>query len=381
MKTKTIFKALALAMMMPAMLLTTACSSDDDAVENENNKKGYPLQVTVNVTREGDGTRATYNESTKKLAFSEGDQLFVSGNAYGTAGKFAGTLTMVSEGTFSGTIYTKNPYDGTFDALFTAGSAKATLLPAGYDTYNYLTIQESGTYDAYIQKVNTKPFATSKATALEQFSAEYGSYTSGTGFTLSPLNGILNFTIAGLSASTNVPVTFTDDSSNKISENVTTDASGNATFAIGVQYYTDLYDCSLTVGGNPITLVSSSKYVEDGKIYNINRVIWDFSQLSDPADLFTGYENGGVTLQGDGSLFFDTGNLTGNCTFTAPSGKKFTSIVITADAGEIVEIFGFDFDYSSGTATWSGSSTSVSFSEANANGITSIVFTLANSND
>ena len=59
MKTKNIFKALALAMLMPAMLLTTACSSEDDLVNNTANtentiNKGYALPVTVNVTRQGD---------------------------------------------------------------------------------------------------------------------------------------------------------------------------------------------------------------------------------------------------------------------------------------------------------------------------------------
>ena len=49
MKTKNIFKVLALAMLMPAMLLTTACSSEDDIVVNNEttNKKGYPLQVKI----------------------------------------------------------------------------------------------------------------------------------------------------------------------------------------------------------------------------------------------------------------------------------------------------------------------------------------------
>ena len=137
--------------------------------------------------------------------------------------------------------------------------------------------------------------------------------------------------------------------------------------------------------------VTSREYVA-GKFYSLalnmvqqgsepsgdNTVTWDFSQLSDSPDLFTGYENGGVTLQGEGSLFIDNGNgiLTGNCTFTAPSGKKFTSIVITVNpGGGFIDIPGFDFD-GFATATWSGSSTSVSFSEANADGITSIVFTL-----
>ena len=131
MKTKNIFKALALAMLMPAMLLTTACSNEDDFVNNTANtentiNKGYALPVTVNVTREGDAaTRATYNESTRKLGFSTGDKLLVRGNdnSVGGAARFAGMLEWQSGGTFSGTIYTENSYSGTADALFTAANS------------------------------------------------------------------------------------------------------------------------------------------------------------------------------------------------------------------------------------------------------------------
>ena len=56
MKTKNIFKTLAFAMMMPAMLLTTACSSEDELANNKNIdntetaiNKGFSLPVTVNV--------------------------------------------------------------------------------------------------------------------------------------------------------------------------------------------------------------------------------------------------------------------------------------------------------------------------------------------
>ena len=88
MKTKNIFKTLAFAMMMPAMLLTTACSSEDELANNKNIdnteaaiNKGFSLPVTVNVTRQGDSDmRATFNDETKKLSFSAGDQLFVGGN-------------------------------------------------------------------------------------------------------------------------------------------------------------------------------------------------------------------------------------------------------------------------------------------------------------
>ena len=271
MKTKNIFKALALAMLMPAMLLTTACSNENDAINNGDNKKGYPLQVTVNVTRQGDKatTRATFDGS--KLNFSTDDKLFVKGKDEGGAGFFAGTLTWQSGGTFSGTILTENTYSGTNDALFTAGSALATLLPANYGNYPYLSFTNKDTYSASVNYDATKTFATSKAIAVEQFSFEDGGYTSGTGFALAPRNAILNFTITGLAANTEFAVAFSDGVSFTISGNVTTDDSGTATFAIAVSVGTDLNEFSLTVGGTPITLVSSSKVLEAGKIYNITR--------------------------------------------------------------------------------------------------------------
>ena len=282
-KTKNIFKVLALAMLMPAMLLTTACSNDDEAIVNNEttNKKGYPLQVTVNVSREGDaGTRATYTDNgngTGSLAFSTGDKLFVYGDDAGVASGFAGTLDYDAvSGKFTGTIYTQNSYSGTADALFTAASddgfVNATLLPAGYGSYGYLYIR---TYDDVYEyndeaaQNNTYTLATSKAAGVEQFSYEKAiSYSSG--FALTPKNAILNFTITGLTASTDVAVSLTG-SGYTITKTVTTDGSGNATFAAGVSGGKNLNNFSLTVGGNPITLVTESKTLTAGKIYNITR--------------------------------------------------------------------------------------------------------------
>ena len=238
MKTKNIFKALALAMLMPAMVLTTACSNEDDLVNNSANtentiNKGYALPVTVNVSREGDGaTRASFDGS--KLNFSAGDKLFVYGEDAVEADSFAGMLDYVSEGTFSGTIYTQNSYSGTADALFTAASddgfVNATLLPAGYESYGYLYIR---TYDDVYEyndeaaQNNTYTLATSKAAGVEQFSYEKAT-TYSSGFALAPQNAILNFTITGLAASTNVNVSLTGSGYN-ITKTVTTDESGNAT--------------------------------------------------------------------------------------------------------------------------------------------------------
>ena len=279
MKTKNIFKTLALAMMMPAMMLTTACSNEDDAINNGDNKKGYPLQVTVNVTR-GDGvTRASFDGS--KLNFSAGDKLFVEGIHTETA-RFAGTLDYDTEkGNFSGTIYTQNSYSGTADALLTdasaSGKVNATLLPNGYESYNFLSIYNYGSDDLYDDVVAysmQKAFVasgTAKKTGVEQLSWEKAS-TYSSGFALAPQNAILNFTITGFAASTQVAVVFTSNDGT-VNEYVTTDGSGNATFALGVSGGEGLHNCSLSVGGNSITLVSSEKTLTAGKIYNITRAV------------------------------------------------------------------------------------------------------------
>jgi len=263
-------------MLMPAILLTTACSNIND--ENTN-KEGYTLPVTVNVTRQGDdtATKATYNETDKTLSFSAGDKLFVEGedNSVGGAGKFAGTLDWVSDGTFSGDITTKNPYSGTSDELLTAASssASALLLPDGYGTYGYFSIEGTG-YEAHVESHYESAFATTKSLVVEQFSNELA-YPYSHGFALSPYNAILNFTIAGLAASTTVDVLLTDNyvNSNSISKSVTTDGSGTATFTVGIEGGRISNQFSLTVGGKVVTLTSSSMSFTAGKIYNITRNI------------------------------------------------------------------------------------------------------------
>ena len=274
MKTKNIFKVLAMAMLMPAMLLTTACSNDDNFVTNNNEqtvKNGYELPVTINVTRQGDDatTRATFNDDTKKLSFSSGDKLFVKGMKDKKA-FCAGILTWVSGGTFSGTIYTKDEYTGTVDELLSSAQvATATLLPAGYETYNFISVSGSG-YTTNISFDESYSFATSKATAVEQLSRERAnSYSSG--FALVPGNAILSFTITDLTPSTNFTAILRVSGSVWFNREVTTDGSGNATFAVGVTGGSIWSDVSLTMGGNDINIFTSSKILTAGKIYNITR--------------------------------------------------------------------------------------------------------------
>ena len=280
-----IFKTMALAMMMPAMMLTTACSNEDDAINNGDNKKGYPLQVTVNVTREGDKatTRATYNDGTKKLGFSTGDKLFVSGT-HASAGQFAGALDYVpATGKFSGTIYTQNDYDGTADALFSAAySRRAFLLPNGYDSYNFLSISNNNTPDVAYDDVVSASIAnafvaseTAKATGVEQLSWEQA-YTYSSGFALAPANAVLNFTISGLEAGAKTVTLITKysggDDDKTVTGSVTPNASGVATFAIGVPNNLVIKNVAnnLTIGSSNFTLPGNTALAA-GKIYNITR--------------------------------------------------------------------------------------------------------------
>ena len=282
MNTKNIFNILALAVLMPAILFSTACSKDDNAINTD--KKGYKLPVTINACRQGDdpATRSSYNGTSKKLEFSTGDKLLVTGTDT-DAGHFAGMLTWTSGGTFSGTIITENEYSGTAQELLNAAAqTDATLLPNGYESYGFLTITGEGTCSAYASAEYDNAFATSKATAVEQFSYE-SSYSYSSGFALTPESAILNFTITDLAKSTEVAVAFSGECS--ASGTVTTDGSGTATFAVGVMGdYTDLNGISLTVGGNAITLVNSCKTLEAGKIYNITRSTYPLLSAATTAD-------------------------------------------------------------------------------------------------
>jgi len=271
MNAKNIFKTLAFAMLMPAILLTSACSNIN---ENEDtNKKGYALPVTVNVTRQSEdpNTKAKYNETTKKLEFSAGDQLFVKQN-YGSAVKFAGLLTWQSGGTFTGTIYTENVFSGTADELFTSAgnNVSATLIPCNYTEYNYITFTRPNAYNTIVGYNMGNAYAFSKAEAVEQFSDESASeYNSG--FALSPHNAILNFTITGLDPDAEANVRVNNTYGNLIAVDLKSNPSGTLQIAMGldVSYANNLSNLTLTVNGTAINL--GSHELVAGHIYNITR--------------------------------------------------------------------------------------------------------------
>ncbi len=275
MKAKNIFKTLATAMLMPAMLLTTACSNDANSIINDEKAntagKGYAIPVTINVTRLGDATtRATYDDTEKTLAFSSGDQLFVQGTD-ATAGTFAGTLTWDSGESFSGTIYTANEYSGTANALLAAASAAtATLLPSGYGTYGYLAVSGDG-YSATLATDATKAFATSKAAAVEQLSLEQATAYS-SGFALAPQNAILNFTaVIGQWGQVSESYSVSLQAGETTISGSVTPVEGDysralANFAIAVAGSASPSSLTLTVDGTSVSL--GSKTLAAGKIYN-----------------------------------------------------------------------------------------------------------------
>ena len=401
MRTKNIFKTVALAMLMPAMLLTTACSSEDDFTNNTVNsqsvaKKGYALPVTVSATRQGDkgSNRASYNESTKKLEFSTGDKLLVTGSD-SKAGDFAGLLAWQSEGTFSGTIMTENEYDGTAEELLSSATdaPEALLIPAEYKSYEYFDLDDEITPTAGYYQDKTNAFALTKAAAVEQFSFELAE-TYSSGFTLSPQNAIVSFTISGLTANKEVAVSFDTFMCGVISKSVTTSAEGVATFAIGLDADIPLGSCTLTVDGNNIAM--PTKTVEAGHIYNISRnvkvVIWNSSKVAginineDPEE--NSFESDGITVAafGDSGAHFmnsemSVGGWDSYFTFTSSVGNiKKIEINYTGDVNGYEEEQPVGWSLGDGTFTWEGDpATSVtlsSFGYAGIEGITSIVFTL-----
>ena len=301
MNTKNILKTLALA-----MLLVSACNKSEIANEENTEKKGFALPVTVNVTREGDdATKATYNETSKKLEFSAGDKLFVMGY-HDDAEQFAGTLDYDAvSGKFSGTVTTQKQYTGTIDGLM--ASAYAFLLPAGYESYGSYSVGSG--YNATITYDDTKAFALTKKEAVEQFSFEsVDEYNNG--FALAPMKAIASFTISGLTANKEVAVSFDTKNGVVISGNVTTNATGVATFAVGVSPGRKLENCTLTVDGNNIAM--PTKTTVAGHIYNISR-----SVPSVPDGAISGKFTVGMDGETPIKVYFSKGNLQ----YTKSTGK------------------------------------------------------------
>ena len=289
MKTKNIFKSLAFVMLMPAMLLTTSCSNDNDIINDNNEptaKESYKIPVTVNVTRQGDdaATRAEYDGTAKKLSFSEGDKLLVEGYLETDDVSFAGILTWISGGTFSGDLAISKKYTGTVEEMFTEASSgypsniNATLLPNGYKGYNFLHIEGTGAGQKLEDPIYYcgYPVAGDLATAVEQFSLEQA-FTYSSGFALAPQRAILNCSYKDISHANEDcwPIIAMHNNSEFAGGGVKLkfSAGGIVNFAISVPPYNDQWILSASdasYGEDDLFKVNlGTKTLEEGHIYNV----------------------------------------------------------------------------------------------------------------
>ena len=133
-----------------------------------------------------------------------------------------------------------------------------------------------------------------------------------------------------------------------ITGTVTTDASGKATFAAGINDGLNLQPFSLTVGGKNITLVSSDMEVAEGKIYNIAR------------NAIPGALIGQFSVSDTKKVYFSKGNLQ----YTKSTGiwsfmdHQYSTVETTSQAigddyasQDVVSLFGW------GTSGWNNGNT------------------------
>ena len=367
MKAKNILKTLALPVAVALGMMATSCSSDDNiANEQQAVAAKHEIPVTVSATRSDEGTRATFNGTSKKLEFEEGDKLFIQGTD-ATAGTFAGVLSNTSgaPGTFSGTIVTENEYTGTSEALF--ASATATLLPKDYSTTGYLTLSGTGasqtlTVDATKACVTASSADAAKALAIEQLSLEQTT-TYSSGFALTPVNAVLNYSISGLANSTDYTPSVSD-AATAISGSVTSDASGNAYFAVAfAPDGSKTYTLSIT-GFSDIAV--ADRTLTAGKVYK--------KTATAAAAVPTGAISGKFTINSSGDkVYFSKGNLQYNKSTSTWSfmDHQYSTVETTnqnvgtnyASQG-VVSLFGwgtsgktFDSGYGSAYQPWATSAT------------------------
>ena len=296
MKARNFLKAMACALAIPAMLLTTACSSDDaQNIEPTNPTeeafRGYVRHVTVNASRsDDDATRANYNG--KNLLFSEGDQIFYGGYNSQT-GKYAMLVDYKSANTFEGDLYTQKEYTGSITDLFSEVTRNyAVFVPAGYENFDHITINNKDTYNMSVSRDTRHTMAPTKKIAIEQFFDEEASMWDNTnGFQFRALNGVIGFTLNGLEPSTTYNMTFRSKTGSTVFDitgTATSDNTGTATFAVGTttsSIYTQ-YFLIIDDGGKYMDIDLGTKAIQANHIVTVTpmsvtaKTILDLSTLS-----------------------------------------------------------------------------------------------------
>lgn len=321
MKAKNIFKVVTLALAMPAMLLPVSCSNNDEITAEQAPESflGYAIPVSIKADRSADDvTRAYYNITMQQIEFTEGDQLFVSGRG-GSAGQFSLLADFQEGNTFYGTLYTQNPYEGTFEELFKASRVTATLLPKGYENVNFMKITGEG-FSRQLSADNTRAFVPDKTLAIEQLLHETATYyDNGKGFSLSATKGIVGVMLTGLEPSRTYHFIFrehTISGLNNVDFDIdgysTSDKDGVATFSIGIASMRtdDSYTIIIDDGAEYADVELGKEYIKPKEIVTVSRSVSvketiDLSTLSagtytaDHGTILTGELPAGVMLQID----------------------------------------------------------------------------------
>ena len=370
MKAINIFKAAAYMLALPALLLTTACSSDEVVNTEEApvaSSRGYVRHVTVNATRgDGDATRAYYNG--KNLCFSEGDQIFFGGD-HGEAGHYAMLVDYKSANTFEGDLYSENDYTGSLSDLLASGCNSrnyAVYIPAGHESFGYMTITNKNTCYMNVSHDNHRAFAPTKKIAVEQFFDEFaGHYDNTKGFQFEATNGVICFTLNGLEQEKTYNFTFRSKTGNQIfdiSGTSTSDNAGTVTFAVGTttSNISTRYSVIIDDGGEFMDIDLGNKAIQANHIVTVTpisvtpKVVVNLSGLSAgtytanhgiiltgtlPAEtniqiadgasvvLRDAVINTGITCVGDGTIILEGENTvqgTGAGIQAGPSGKTLT---------------------------------------------------------
>lgn len=219
------------------LMLTASCNQEDNGIIDEPTaSSAHSIEVTVPVTADA-STRASYTAGAA-TTFEAGDKLYIKvrdGETYTYVGVLDNSAEAVNK--FTGTLYKTagTDYSGS-DIITDCTSLEATLLPSGYDE-NYYVLTKSGETVTGLTVVPAKAFssAATKAAAVPQVAnASYSTTVSGAKtITLTPQNAVLHYTLSGLAKSTAVTVSVSDGTTT-VSGSVTTNSSGEASFAVGV---------------------------------------------------------------------------------------------------------------------------------------------------
>jgi len=284
---KTIQMLGTLAIAAALTMTMASCSSDKETVENpaqptqptQPTTSGVTVTVGAGMATDGAATRSTVanDGNGRVLKFTEGDKLYVYGA--NNDAHIAGELTMVAN----------SLTDGGLGAQFT-GTIKAYDLSSGDEITNYSWGEDplSGTTATLIHKdintdaisytvgnsvtVNYNMYAENVETLMMKCLKVQGDYASGTGYSLSSSDPILNCTISGLTAST--AYTFTlkkgDTSANNVT--ITTGADGTASFAFAsMESGSATWSIEVKQDNNNVGTISLGNQNFTAKVYNISR--------------------------------------------------------------------------------------------------------------